>query len=149
MNCSIAKVRTTVSWLSIYKRETVGARVRPRAGTILLWIPSVGHLLPPNVRLKLFNFMMLFWHRQLCILLMNNAAQTQRIHHSRLTDNFQWIDFITIHRPKIDFGVLEIVWKIDKIHNVFITSEFSFFFTCWALPTIEYLPNIISFFKNL
>ena len=148
MNCSIAKVRTTVSWLSIYKRETVGARVREQE-LFYSEYHRLGTCYWTYVQNALFNFMMLFWHRQLCILLMNNAAQTQRIHHSRLTDNFQWIDFITIHRPKIDFGVLEIVWKIDKIHNVFITSEFSFFFTCWALPTIEYLPNIISFFKNL
>ena len=57
------------------------------------WAPAAVHNYQcPNA---LFNFMMLFWHRQLCILLMNNAAQTQRIHHSRLTDNFQWIDFIT------------------------------------------------------
>ena len=104
MNCSIAKVRTTVSWLSIYKRETVGARVRVRGErTILLWIPLVGHLLP-SITTSAPTHFLISWcyfdtgnYASYSWIMRATAAalQTQRIHHSRLTDNFQWIDFIT------------------------------------------------------
>ena len=167
MNCSIAKVRTTVSWLSIYKRETVGARVRVRGErTILLWIPLVGHLLPSITTVRypnaLFNFMMLFWHRQLCIVLMNNARNCCCIANSTnssFSSDWQFSMNRLHHQPfhiakKSMARVLEIVWKIDKIHNVFITSDSSsktilklsyspFVFSCcdnWLFVKHHFLP---------
>ena len=106
--------------------------------------------------------MMLFWHRQLCIVLMNNARNCCCIANSTnssFSSDWQFSMNRLHHQPfhiakKSMARVLEIVWKIDKIHNVFITLDSSsktilklsyspFVFSCcdnWLFVKHHFLP---------
>ena len=166
MNCSIAKVRTTVSWLSIYKRETVGARVRVRGErTILLWIPLVGHLLP-SITTSAPTHFLISWcyfdtgnYASYSWIMRSNCCCIANSTNSSFSSDWQFSMNRLHHQPfhiakKSMARVLEIVWKIDKIHNVFITSDSSsktilklsyspFVFSCcdnWLFVKHHFLP---------
>ena len=105
---------------------------------------------------------MLFWHRQLCIVLMNNARNCCCIANSTnssFSSDWQFSMNRLHHQPfhiakKSMARVLEIVWKIDKIHNVFKTLDSSnktilklsyspFVFSCcdnWLFVKHHFLP---------